>query len=362
MKKIYITKPFLPPLDEYTSLLKEIWESKTLTNNGPFNKKFEIELASYLGVKHVSLVNNATSGLMIALKAMKIHGEVITTPFSFIATSHVIKWNGLSPIFADTDNFIGNLRADEIEKKIGRKTGGILATHNFGFPGELDLIDNLSKKYKLPLIYDAAPAIGVKLNGKSILKFGDVSVLSFHATKILNTFEGGAVVSSSKTIKEKVDLIKNFGIKDEETVSRVGINAKMSEINSAMGLLQLKYLDKIIHERKKIFYIYLNGIKENKNIGIMQIPDNVKYNYAYFLLFFKKGKNSRDLAYNILKKKNVYCRKYWYPLITEHPMYIKKSFKNSFKLSNQILALPIYPLLDLETQNNIIMEINLILH
>ena len=203
MKKIYVTEPFLPPLEEYTSFLKEIWESKTLTNNGTFNKKFEVQLASYLGVKYVSLVSNATSGLMIALKAMQIKGEVITTPFSFIATSHAIKWNGLKPIFVDTDNFLGNLRADEIEKKIGRKTGGILATHNFGLPGQLDRIENLSKEKKLKLIYDAAPAIGVKINGKSILKFGDASVLSFHATKILNTFEGGAIITDSKTIKKK---------------------------------------------------------------------------------------------------------------------------------------------------------------
>ena len=358
MKNIYVTKPFLPPLEEYTSLLKEIWESKTLTNNGPFNKKFELELASYLGVEHVSLVNNATSGLMIALEAMQINGEVITTPFSFIATSHAIKWKGLNPIFADTDNYMGNLTVDEIEKKISTKTGGFLATHNFGLPGQLTKMEILSKKYKLPLIYDAAPAIGVKINDKSVLKFGDISVLSFHATKILNTFEGGAVITKSKRLKKRVDLIKNFGIKNEETVSSLGINGKMSEINSAMGLLQLKYIDKIINERKIVYKIYKDGIKKSNNVQLMDIPDNIEYNYAYFLLFFNEGKNKRDKAYEALKKKKINCRKYWYPLITQYPMYMNTKLKNAKHLSEKILALPIYPFFDLETQKVIIKEIN----
>tara|TARA_X000000950_G_scaffold19101_1_gene20671 strand:+ start:1633 stop:2721 length:1089 start_codon:yes stop_codon:yes gene_type:complete len=358
VKNIYVTKPFLPPLEEYTALLKEIWESKTLTNNGPFNKKFELKLARYLGVEHVSLVNNATTGLMIALKALQINRDVITTPFSFIATSHVVKWNGLNPIFVDTDNSTGNLLVDEIEKKICGKTGGILATHNFGLPGCLTKMDNLSKKYNLSLIYDAAPAIGVKINGESVLKFGDISVISFHATKVLNTFEGGAIITKSKKIKKKVDLIKNFGIKNEEKVTSLGINGKMSEINSAMGLLQLKYLDKIINERKKIYDIYRDRLKKSKNIQIMEIPRNIDYNYAYFFLLFNEGKNKRDKIYEALKIKKINCRKYWYPLITEHPMYINANLKNAKHLSEKILALPIYPFLEAYTQNVIIETIN----
>ena len=361
MKKTYITKPYLPPLDEYVVYLQEIWNSRELTNNGSFHKKFEFELANYLGVKHVSLVNNATSGLMIAMEAMKLTGEVITTPFSFIATSHSIKWNRLKPIFVDTDNYIGNLTANAVEKKISNKTSGILAAHNFGFPGELNKMENLSKKYNLPLIYDAAPAIGVKINGESILKFGDISVLSFHATKIFNTFEGGAIISKTKKMKDKIDKIKNFGIIDEETVTLLGINGKMSEINAAMGLLQLKYLNKIIKARENIYKSYIKGIKQSANYDLIYIQNDLEYNYSYFPILFKTGKKIRDKADLMLKRQNIHCRKYWYPLITDHLMYkknIHETFFNAKELSEKILSLPIYPGLEEKYINMIINTIN----
>ena len=251
MEKIFVTKPYLPPLEEYYEYLETIWQNKQLTNNGPLHRQFESELSHYLGVQNVSLVNNATMGLMIVFEAMNLSGEVITTPFSFIATSHSLKWNGLKPVFVDTDNHIGNLTTNAIEKEISKKTKAILATHNFGFPSELIRMENLSRRYNLPLIYDAAPAFGVKINGQSILKFGDFSVISFHATKVLNTFEGGAIISKTKKMKQKIDKIRNFGIVDEETVSNLGINGKMSEMNAALGLLQLKYFNNAINARKK---------------------------------------------------------------------------------------------------------------
>ena len=361
MKNIYITKPFLPPLDEYTLLLKEIWESRTLTNNGPFNKKFELQLAKYLGVEHVSLVNNATSGLMIALKAMQIKGEVITTPFSFIATSHAIKWNGLDPVFVDTDNHIGNLKVDEIEKKITKKTGGILAVHNYGVPGDLENMEALAKKYKLPIIYDAAPALGVKLDDESLLKFGDLSIVSFHATKIFTTFEGGAIISQSKSMKNKIDSIRNFGIKNEYTVEHLGINAKMSEPNAALGLLQLKYFDSIIEERKHIYNLYKEGINKFVGCSLINLPKNLKYNFAYCPIIFENGIKARDRAYNKMQSENIFCRKYWYPLITDQKIYSSANYGkliNAKTLSQKILFLPIYPRLEEKVVFRILKIIN----
>ena len=229
---------------------------KILTNSGPLHSEFESKLAKFLGVKYISLVNNATAGLMIALEALSLKNEIITTPFSFIATSHSIKWNRLKPVFVDTDKLTGNLLPENVEEAVTNKTSGILATHNFGIPSNLDRMKILSEKYKIPLIYDAAPAIGVKINGDSILKFGDISVLSFHATKIFNTFEGGAIICKTKELKDRVDKIRNFGITDEETVDCLGMNGKMSELNAAMGILQLKYINKVIRKRKNIYERY----------------------------------------------------------------------------------------------------------
>ena len=364
MKKIYVTKPFLPPIDEYVEYLEKIWEKKILTNSGPLHSEFESKLAKFLGVKYISLVNNATAGLMIALEALSLKNEIITTPFSFIATSHSIKWNRLKPVFVDTDKLTGNLLPENVEEAVTNKTSGILATHNFGIPSNLDRMKILSEKYKIPLIYDAAPAIGVKINGDSILKFGDISVLSFHATKIFNTFEGGAIICKTKELKDRVDKIRNFGITDEETVACLGLNGKMSEVNAAMGILQLKYINKVIKKRKNIYERYREGINTSEKIQMIGINKNVEYNYSYFPILFG-GKDVRDKIYILLKENNIYCRKYWYPLITEHKTYHKKgidrTLKNAKDMSNKILNIPLYPDLKKKDVEIVINTINKVL-
>jgi len=350
-KIINVTQPFLPPLDEYVKYLKKIWTSKQLTNNGPFHQQFEKELANYLGVKYVSLFNNATTGLLIAIKALEIKGEIITTPYSFVATAHSIMWNGLNPIFVDTDKYAGNLNPEKVEDAITEKTGGILAVHNYGIPGNVEALQKVAEKYELPLIYDAAPAIGVKYKGKSIFNYGDLAVMSFHGTKVLTTFEGGAIVSRSKDMKEKLDHLKNFSIVNQDEVRGIGINGKMNEIEAAMGIIQLKYLDGLIEKRKIIYDYYYNQIKNIKGISIIKIPSNTSYNYAYAPVYFANGQVSRDEMFVNLKEKGIFCRKYWYPLITEHNFYKKSvtgELTNARKLSESVLCLPIYSDLDIE--------------
>ena len=361
MKKTFVTKPFLPPLDEYYQSLKKIWENGVLTNAGPFHQKFENALADFLDLPFVSLVNNATSGLMVAIKALELKNQVITTPFSFIATSSSIKWNGLDPVFADTDKDIGNMLLESVKKNINSSTSGILAVHNYGIPGDVVGMETLAKKHNLPLIYDAAPALGVKLNNKTLLKFGDLSVLSFHATKVFTTFEGGAIISHSKSMKNKIDRIRNFGIKDEYTVENLGINAKMSEPNAALGLLQLKYSDSILQERENIYHSYKQGIDASAGCRLIEIPKNILYNYAYCPIVFEEGLKARDKAYDKMKSENIFCRKYWYPLITKQKIYSShkcSKLLNAEKLSQKILFLPIYPGLEKKIVLKIIKIIN----
>jgi dTDP-4-amino-4,6-dideoxygalactose transaminase len=349
---IYVTQPFLPPIDEYVEILSRAWNKKWLTNDGELHQEFEEKLGSYLGVRYISLFNNATIALLIAQKAMDFKGDIITTPFSFIATAHSIKWNGLDPVFVDTDNQAGNLDSDKVEEAITEKTGGILAVHNYGIPGDVEGMKRVAEKYSLPLIYDAAPCLGVNYKGKTIVEYGDLSVLSFHATKVFTTFEGGAIISRSAEMKEKIDYLKNFAIKNKEMIVGLGINGKMNEAEAAMGLLQLKYLDQNIIKREKIFQIYKENLKEINNVRALDIPDNIEYNYAYFPLFFKEGLNKREKVYNDLYKNNIYCRKYWYPLISSYDTYKnddKMDLSTSEELSNSVLCLPIYP--DLNDQN-----------
>ena len=354
---IFVTKPFLPPLDEYIKYLEKIWSSKQLTNDGPFHQKFEKELANYLGVKYVSLFNNDTTGLLVAIKALELKGEVITTPYSFIATSHSIMWNGLTPVFVDIDSQAGNLNPEKVEEAINDNTGGIIAVHNYGIPGDVDGLRNVAEKYNLPLIYDAAPAMGVKYKGNSIFEFGDLAIVSFHATKIFTTFEGGAIISHSKEIKAKIDSLKNFGIDGPELVSGLGTNGKMNEAEAALGLLQLKYLDKNISKRKDIYEFYINSLESINNIRILNLPKFLKYNYAYFPVFFNEGIVIRDKIYNKLQENNFFCRKYWYPLITNHSIYrslVGYDLPNARKLSQSVLCLPIYPDLDIEDVKTVI--------
>ena len=356
-KKIFVTQPSLPHIDEFIKIFTKAWDAKWLTNDGLLHKEFEEQLCNYLDVEYISLFNNATIALLIAQKALGFKGQIITTPYSFIATAHSIKWNGLEPVFVDTDNFAGNITPENVENAITEKTGGILAVHNYGIPGNVTGMQKVAEKYELPLIYDAAPCMGVKLKGKSILEYGDLSILSFHATKVFTTFEGGAIVSRSAKMKTKIDSLKNFGIEGPEIISGLGINGKMNEAEAAMGLLQLKYIDNNIARRKAIYHKYQTQLKKLKKIEIIDISDDVEYNYAYFPIIFTEGILARDRTYNALSRQNIICRKYWYPLISDHNIYsscTKNNWINSRKLSDSVLCLPIYPELEKPVIKNII--------
>jgi len=361
-KTVHVTRPFLPPLEEYLPYLEQIWESKHLTNNGPFHQQFETELADYLGVKFVSLFNNATTALLVSLRALELTGEVITTPFSFVATAHSLKWNGLEPIFVDINPKTCNLNPALIEDAITDKTSAILPVHVYGNPCETEKIQRIAAKQNLKVIYDAAHAFGVKKNGKSILNDGDLSVLSFHATKVFNTFEGGAIISHTPEMKKNIDDLKNFGFQDQITVQGVGINGKMNEVHSAMGLLQLKYIDQAIERRKQITKQYRKKINNIKGISLQDDLDGVKHNYAYLTLFINEeeyGMSRNDLDKK-LKQNNIIGRRYFYPLIShfDEYKYLSSSnignLENAEKLSKEVICLPIYPDLENEKINRII--------
>ena len=358
-KKIFVTKPFLPPLDEYVKFLEKIWSSKNVTNNGPFHQKFEIELAKYLDVEYVSLLNNATTALLVAIKALDLKGEIITTPYSFAATAHSIVWNGLKPVFVDTDSYAGNLDPVKVKAAINDSTGGIVAVHNYGIPGDVYALKNISEEYNLPIIYDAAPSIGVHFKGESIFSLGDLSIMSFHATKVFTTLEGGAIISKSLEMKKKIDRLKNFAIIDQENISGLGINGKMNEAEAALGILQLKYIETNIRKRNEIYDAYANALKSNKNLRMITFPKYLKYNYAYMPIFFNDGIMVRDKVYKSLKDKNIICRKYWYPILPDHNFYknsIINDLTNARKLSESVLCLPIYP--DLNSKNiNLIIQV-----
>jgi dTDP-4-amino-4,6-dideoxygalactose transaminase len=357
---VNVTQPFLPSLDEFIPYLEKIWASKILSNGGKFHQNLEEELCSYLGVEYISLFSNGTLGLITALQALDIKNEVITTPYSFVATSHSILWNGLIPVFVDIDPVSYNIDPTKIEASITEKTTAILAVHCYGNPCAVNEISKIANKYNLKVIYDAAHAFGVTEHGNSILKYGDLSVLSFHATKVFNTFEGGAIISNSKEMKTKIDHLKNFGFVDEITVVEAGINAKMSEINSAFGLLQLKYIKEVIGKRSLIDHIYRENLRGIKGIKCSPILTR-NPNYTYFPIIVEKSfPLSRDELYTILKSKGINTRRYFYPLISDFPLYNKyvedkySSYPVARNISDSILCLPIYPDLAQEEQSMII--------
>ncbi len=361
-KKIYVTEPSLPPLKEFIPYLEQIWESKWLTNNGPFHQKFEKALCDYLGVKHISVFANGTLALVTALQALKITGEVITTPFSFVATTHALNWNGIKPVFCDIEPETMNLDSEKIESHITPQTTAILPVHVYGNPCNMGKIEKIADIYGLRVIYDAAHAFGVKKNGKTILNHGDLSILSFHATKVFNTFEGGAIISKNEKMKKRIDFLKNFGFAGEVTVVGPGINAKMNEFQAALGLLQLKHINKEIAGRKKIADYYRKELNNINGITVLPEIEGVKHNYSYFPILVNKEeyRNSRDELYNIFKEKNIYVRKYFYPLISEFPTYRGMESAHSdnlpvaFRVSQQILCLPIYPGLESNDLNKIV--------
>lgn len=354
---VYVTQPALPPLEEFTEYLKQIWDTKILTNNGPFHQQFEKELADYLGVKYLSVFANGTLALVTALQALRITGEVITSPFSFVATTHSLWWNNIKPVFVDIEPEYFTLDPDKIEAAITPQTTAIMPVHVYGNPCKMDAIQKIADTYGLKVIYDSAHAFGVTINGNSVLNFGDLSILSFHATKTFNTIEGGAIICHDEKTKRRIDFLKNFGFADEVTVVEPGINAKMNELQAAYGLVQLKYVDEYIDKRKAVTDLYKNGLQEIKGIRFLNDVEGIRHSYTYFpiLIDEKEYGVSRDEVYERLKRNNIYGRRYFFPLISQFPTYRGlpsakvENLPVSTRIAEQVICLPIYPNLGTET-------------
>jgi dTDP-4-amino-4,6-dideoxygalactose transaminase len=349
-KPVYVTQPYLPPLEEFIPSLREIWDNKILTNGGPFHQKLEAALCEYLGVEHVALFSNGTLALVTALQALRITGEVITTPYSFVATAHSLLWNGIKPVFVDVDPKTLNLDPAKIESAITPQTTAIMPVHCYGHPCDVDAIQRIADTYNLKVIYDAAHAFGVECHCGSVLAHGDLSVLSFHATKVFNTFEGGAIICPDAKTKVRIDYLKNFGHSGEVTVVAPGINGKMSEFNAALGLLQLKYIDQALAMRKRVDAEYRRRLKSVKGIHCLDDADEKRANHAYFPILVRPGyPMSRDALYQALKDNGIHPRRYFYPLISEFPMYrgLPSSHRDNLPVASaaadQVLCLPIYP-------------------
>ena len=360
-KLITVTSPLLPSLDDFIPMLKDIWDRKWLTNNGHYHKELEKALAEYLGVKYISLFTNGTLPLITALQAMRITGEVITTPYSFVATTHSIWWNGLKPVFVDVDETTGNIDPEKIEAAITPHTTAIMPVHVYGTPCNMKRIQEIADVYGLKVIYDAAHAFGVKVNGESILNAGDMSTLSFHATKVYNTVEGGALVCHDEATKKRIDYLKNFGFAGETTVVAPGINSKMDEIRAAYGLLNLKQVDDAIARRKATAERYRAALKDVAGIRMLEDVEGVHHNYAYFPIFISEEYGlSRDALYEKLKEHNVYGRRYFYPLISTFSAYKglesarPENLPVAHKLADQVLCLPMFAGLDNESIDRII--------
>jgi len=362
IRNITVTQPCLPPLEEFFPYLQQIWENKWLTNNGPLHQQLEQELADYLGVKYISLFSNGTLALISALQALNIQGEVITTPFSFVATTHSLWWNKITPVFVDIDPEYLNLDPARIEEAITPLTSAIMPVHVYGNPCKMDEIQRIADKHGLKVIYDAAHAFGVKKAGESILNCGDLSVLSFHATKVFSTIEGGAIICHTPEMKHHIDNLKNFGFRGETVVEEPGINAKLNEVQAAYGLLQLKYIDGFIVKRKKITELYQNLLKNVEGIRFLNDIDSVTHVYSYFPILIEESTYgvSRDDLYEKLKENNIFTRRYFYPLISNFEPYRELPSTNPENLpvataaSFQILCLPIYVELSIEDVQNIV--------
>ncbi len=350
---IYVTRPFLPPLEELQPYLERIWANRQLTNGGPFHQEFEQALCDYLGVEYISLFTNGTLALVTALQALRITGDVITTPYSFVATSHSLLWNGIRPVFVDIDPETLNLDPDKIEAAITPQTTAILPVHVYGRPCDTQRIQSIADIYGLKVIYDAAHAFGVEDEGGSILRHGDVSILSFHGTKVFTTFEGGAVISPDAKTKKRIDYLKNFGFADEVTVVAPGINGKMNEFQAALGLLQLNHVDTALKERAELDRQYREALADIPGIRYLTLPDCSRRNYAYFVIMVDpEYPISRDELYTRLRQNNIFARRYFYPLISNFPMYRALPSANKSNLpiasasADRVLCLPIYPGLD----------------
>ncbi|MBU1013204.1 MAG: DegT/DnrJ/EryC1/StrS family aminotransferase [Bacteroidetes bacterium] len=362
---IFVSQPSLPDLEELLPYLEEIWKSKRLTNFGPFHKQFETELAKFLGVPYISIFTNGTLALLTALKALDIKGEVITTPYSFVATTHSLRWNNIKPVFIDIESDYCTMDPEKIEAAITSETTAILPVHVYGNPCKVEQIKEIAAKYGLKVIYDAAHAFGVNYKGQSICNFGDLSILSFHATKVFNTFEGGAIVCHDAQTKVRIDHLTNFGFKDETTVIATGINSKMNEIQAAIGILQLKKHKDNILQRKIISENYRKKLKQCKGISTLAQPTDTISNYAYFPIFINEKDYgiSRDALYEKLKQNGIFGRRYFYPLISNFPIYndLDSSKPENLKVAtlkaDSVICLPIFPLMKPESFDRIIRTI-----
>ena len=370
MERITVTSPLLPDLDEFHALLKQIWDKKWITNNGSFHRQLERELAEYLGVPYISLFTNGTLPLITALQALHITGEVITTPYSFVATTHSIWWNGAHPVFVDVDPLTGNIDPDKIEGAITPRTTAIMPVHVYGKPCDVERIDTIAKKYNLKVIYDAAHAFGVTHKGKNVLEYGDLSTLSFHATKVYNTIEGGAMIMHDAEMKQRIDYLKNFGFAGETEVVGPGINSKMDEIRSAYGILNLRQVDSAIAMRRKVARQYVEALKGIE--GLTTFPyieesfgneeQQTTLNYSYFPIFVdeKQYGMSRDELYFKMKDNDVLGRRYFYPLISTFATYRtlpsanQQNLPNAHKLADTVICLPIHHALSEAEVNRII--------
>lgn len=349
-KQITVTSPLLPSLDDFIPLLKDIWDRKWITNNGHYHQMFEKALAEYLKVPYISVFTNGTLPLITALQAMRITGEVITTPYSFVATTHALWWNGIKPVFVDIDPKTCNLDPNKIEAAITPKTTAIMPVHVYGKPCDTVAIQEIADTYGLKVIYDAAHAFGVEVNGKSVLEAGDMSTLSFHATKVFNTIEGGALICHDAKTKDRIDHLKNFGFSDEVTVIAPGINSKMDEVRAAYGLLNLKQVDKAIEARHHVAIRYREALRGVPGITFMEDMPGVKHNYSYFPIFVneKEYGMSRDELYFKMKAQNILGRRYFYPLISEFSTYrslpsaAPENLPVAHKIANSVICLPMY--------------------
>ena len=362
---IYVTQPYLPSLEEFTPYLQQIWDNKILTNGGPLHQQLEDALSEYLGVQHVALFANGTLALITALQSLRVAGEVITTPYSFVATAHALHWHNNTPVFVDVEPKTLNLDPAKIEAAITPQTTAIMPVHCYGNPCDLDAIQKIADNYNLKVIYDAAHAFGVQCHCGSVLNHGDLSVLSFHATKVFNTFEGGAIICPDAKTKQRIDHLKNFGFVDETTVVVPGINAKMNEINAAFGLLQLKHMPQVMQGRATIDARYREALADVKGIHCLPKGQQTVSNHSYFPVLVQPDYPlSRDALYQKLKDQGIHARRYFYPLISDFLMYRglpsagRDRLPVAAQAAEQVLCLPIYPALTEDDQARVIEAIN----
>lgn len=365
MKQITVTSPLLPDLSEFTDMLKDIWEKKWITNNGEYHRRLENALAEYLKVPYVSLFTNGTLPLITALQALRITGEVITSPYSFVATTHSLWWNGIKPVFVDIDASTGNIDPDKIEAAITPKTTAIMPVHVYGKPCDTERIQAIADKYGLKVIYDAAHAFGVEVNGQSILNAGDMSTLSFHATKVYNTIEGGALIVHDAKTKQRIDYLKNFGFAGETEVVAPGINSKMDEVRAAYGLLNLRLVDAAIEARQQIAIHYRKALHGVEGITFFDDMPGVRHNYSYFPIFINADRfgMTRDELYFKMRENNVLGRRYFYPLISEFTTYrglssaAKENLPVAHRMSDSVICLPMHHALSTDDLERILEQI-----